>query len=181
MKLIKMPVNTYYFLLKSVPCTEPLLIPCHSVTNDDAAEQYMWARDYWTDRGWAELDFDGSLHLYPEFARYVYNISHMDAVLRWGKQHQTEYWIKGPVDVLYVKETAGEVELSLIANSALLRQLKNELSVKPSGVISAKHMKSGKTVGGEFLLEHTFSEDRITPEPLLTDCIILFYGGIENA
>ena len=176
MQLLEMPVNGYYFFLKSIPCEEPLLQPRHTVRGDNAAEEYGKARDMWLQQGWAELDFDGTLRVFQDFGRLQYDLTHMDAVLRWERPSATEYFIKGPVDLLHAVEAGGTVRLAREKNVFLLRYLRQGDDKKLEGTLAVKRMSDGKTKSGALSLtaEETEPDD-------LTEYLALFYGEGNDA
>lgn len=73
-------------------------------------EEFIKARGEWEKEGLAKLDFDGSLHPKPQFARMLYNLKHVQSALQYEGEEGKTLFLKGPVDVLVLersKETGG--------------------------------------------------------------------------
>jgi len=138
-----MPVNALLFLLKSVPCEDAILLPRHSVTEENAAGEYIQARELWTREGWAELDFDGSLQPGRPLARLLYNLKHRYAVFRWERDGVRECYVKGPVDLLRIREEDGRAKLDLTSNWFLLETLREELNQRPRGMLTVRRTADG--------------------------------------
>lgn len=124
---LRMPVNAYYFMLRSIPCEEPLLLPKHAVPREDAAQAYVKARQLWLDNSWAEMDLDGSIRLSLPLARLLYIISHREAVLLWEREDRREYFVKSPADVLQVVEEQGEITLIQRSSPYAAKRIRAEL------------------------------------------------------
>lgn len=175
---IEMPINIYYVLLRSVPCTEAFLTPHHTVTDADAAEQYALARDYWIANRWADLNFDGGLTMYPELARLLYNITHMESVWKWEKMDGTEWWVKGPVDFLRIREVNGRVLLNLEGSMSLVRYVRQNVIANPEGEVSALRTKDGRSLTRQL---STNEEDLEKLVSMLAECMQLVFEEVSYA
>lgn len=76
-------------------------------------DEFIRARKEWEERGLARLDFDGSLHPSPRFARMLYNLTHTDRALLYENGEEKTLFLKGPVDILMLKRREGEREWKL--------------------------------------------------------------------
>ncbi len=76
-------------------------------------DEFIRARKEWEERGLACLDFDGSLHPSPRFARMLYNLAHTDRALMYENGEEKTLFLKGPVDILMLKRKEGEAEWKL--------------------------------------------------------------------
>lgn len=143
---LEIPANAFLFLLKSVPCEEAILRPRHTVTEENAAQEYLRARDLWTEQGWVELDFDGSLRPGRPLARLLYTLVHRYAVLRWERDGMREFYVKGPVDLLHIVEEAGRMTMAQEPSRAALEHLREELSACSQGTLEVLRISDQKAL-----------------------------------
>ena len=172
---MEMPVNAYMFFLKSAACDEPILLPKHCITNENTAEQYLQAQNLWVREKWMELDLDCVMHPTHEVARILYNLTHMRAVLRWARLFYKEYFVRGPVDFLYVLEKDGRVQLKLVSNTNLLRRIQYERVACLEGALRTKRMSDGKERASALLGE---TEDALQEE-LIMHLQLLYEDAID--
>lgn len=172
---LNMPVSAYYFLLKSIPCDEPLLTPKYTAPQEDPARAYVEARQFWLDNGWVEMDLDGSIRPSPQMARLLYIISHREAVLCWEQEGKREYFVKGPVDMLQVVEKQGEVTLIQRNNSYLPKRMREEWNTSGIGgtleVLHTSGAKAGPLTGEDLTAQ------RETGIAALAKLLVAVYGG----
>lgn len=143
---IEMPVNAYYFLLKSVPCPEPLLIPHHTINQDEAAQAYVQAREYWMRSKWVDMDLDGSLLPYPVLDRLLYTLSKRQALLRWEREDYVEYSVRGPVDLLRVTEREDWAVLAQEPRRCLVERIFQALDAGCLGTMEVLRMSDQESV-----------------------------------
>lgn len=68
------------------------------------ADEYLDVRDAWEQNGIAALDFDGQLHPTKKLARMMHNAKHARSVMKFESNHQIQYYLLGPVDILYLEK-----------------------------------------------------------------------------
>lgn len=96
--------------VQTLQLPERLLLPDQAGT----AADFLQARQEWEEAGLAELDFDGTLHPQPRFARMLYNLTHIQSMLRLRREGETVLYVRGPVDLLRLcRKTEGEWKLAL--------------------------------------------------------------------
>lgn len=140
---LEMPVNAYYFLLKSVPCPEPLLIPRHTVVQEEAAQAYAQARELWISEGWTQLDLDGSLLPYPMLDRLLYTLSNRKALLRWERDGNIEHSVRGPVDLLRITQQGDQATLAQEPVCDLVERVFQALDAGRLGTLEALRLSDG--------------------------------------
>lgn len=69
-----------------------------------SAKAFLLARDEWEKLGLVELDFDGALHPQPQFARMLHNLMKWRSVLRVSDSKGETYFVRGPVDLLQIRQ-----------------------------------------------------------------------------
>lgn len=141
--------NGYFFLLQCIPCAEPLLVLPHTVTKENRAEQFLKAREDWTEQGLAELDFDGGLNPSMALARMLYVISHRGSIFRWEHDGEVECWVRGPADFLRIYKAQGQVMLEQRKYSDLLTYGRDVIVKNPGGSLASKNEDDDRTLSKE--------------------------------
>lgn len=85
-------------LLATMPIGGHSLLPQSVYTPRD----FLAARKELEKAGLVELDFDGSLHLRPLFARMLWNLQKYQSVMRIQAAEGTFFFIRGTVDLLQI-------------------------------------------------------------------------------
>ena len=132
---IQMSANAYFFFLKSIPCREALLQPLHKVDDENAAEEYIAARDVRCRERWAEMDFDG-LTLSSRTQQLIYPIFRRRGLLRWEHDDVLEWFVRGPVEHFRAVQKGDQVTLSLVSGGFAIERLREELAV-PRGTLTS--------------------------------------------
>lgn len=86
-------------LLATMPIGGHSLLPQAAYTPRD----FIAARKELEKAGLVELDFDGSLHLRPLFARMLWNLQKYQSVMRIQAAEGTFFFIRGTVDLLQIR------------------------------------------------------------------------------
>lgn len=133
---IQMSANAYFFFLKSIPCEETLLQPLHKVDDENAAEEYIAARDVWCRERWAEMDFDG-LTLSSQTQQLIYPIFRRRGLLRWEHDDVLEWFVRGPVEHFHAVQKGSQVMLSLVSGGFAMERLREELLQSPRGTLTS--------------------------------------------
>lgn len=109
--------------VRTLRLPERLLLPDSAGT----AADFLQARQEWEAAGLAELDFDGTLHPQPRFARMLYNLTHVRSMLRLRREGETVLYVRGPVDLLRLcRKTEAEWQLALRPLAEALGCLRQE-------------------------------------------------------
>ena len=148
------------------------LLPCEV---PPSAQDFLRARSEWEQAGLAELDFDGSLHPQPVFARMLYNLTHAGGAMRLcDADERTLLYIRGPVDLLRLQQTGGAWTLALRPSSEVYHWAKEYLLTATCGHLSTEGIRDGApcTLQAELSQELVSGDSRI---PLLNEHLLLFY------
>ena len=129
----------WYFLLKSIGCDEQLLSFPVTLDQNKILEEYVSIRDQWLKEELIDLDFDGTVHCLPTFAREIYNLTNIGSIFRWKKEN-TDIYIRGPVDVLLIQEQDDTITIQTIRNIEMVELFKDSLYTGPSGKIHTKRI-----------------------------------------
>lgn len=83
--------------------------------SDGGPGEFIKAREEWEKEGLAQLDFDGSLHPVPRFARMLYNLTHARSAMLYESGEEKVLFLKGTADVLMLvqRKRKGSWELAL--------------------------------------------------------------------
>lgn len=174
---IGMSANAYFFFLKSIPCKEALLQPRHRVNNENAAEEYIAARDIWCREHWVEMDFDG-LTLSERTQQLVYPVFRCRGLLRWEHEDVLEWFVRGPVEHFWAVQKGDWVTLSLVSGGFAMERLREELLQSPRGTLISLCAADQNTVTAVL---DGFSPDAEKFSDVMEQQMQLFYRGTENA
>ena len=149
------------------------------------ADEYLDVRDTWEQNGIAVLDFDGQLHPTRKLARMMHNVKHARSVMKFENSHQIQYYLLGPVDILYLEKTDDVWSMRLCDASEgrkfVTERLKNEnegllitMTLDDDGVPMKKIWKLGGSEEREAVLrehmnlfyEHKWLKQRMTSQEI---------------
>lgn len=174
---IQMSANEYFFFLESIPCKETLLQPRHKVNSENAAEEYVAARDTWCREHWVEMDFDG-LTLSEQTQQLVYPVSRSRALLRWEHDDVLEWFVRGPVEHFWAVQKGDRVNLSLVYGGFVMNRLQEELLQSPRGTLTSLCTADQQTMTTTL---DSFSSDDQGFSNAMEQQMQLYYRGIKNA
>ena len=141
----------WYFLLQSIGCDEQMLSFPIALDQNKILEEYVSIRDQWIKEELIDLDFDGTVHCLPAFAREIYNLTNTGTIFRWEKEN-TEIYVRGPVDVLLIQEQDETITIQTIRNIELVELFKDSLYTNPSGKIHTKRISDNLETGTDLTM-----------------------------
>lgn len=161
-------------MLDLLALPERLILPCAPGT----AADFLKARSEWEQAGFVEPDFDGSLRPKPRFARMLYNLTHVQSVLRLCCGQRTVLYVRGPVDLLRMStEDGGSWKLALCPLAQVRRRCGTQWLTAEAGELTTQRSGEPSPLHTDLAQTQPASEERLG---VLREHLFRFYPDAVN-
>lgn len=99
------------------------------------ADEYLDVRDHWEQNDMVVLDFDGLLHPTRKLARMMHNVKHARSAMKFEGSKRTQYYILGPVDILYLEKDEDFWSMTLCGAAECRRFVMESLKNEKEGLL----------------------------------------------
>jgi len=99
------------------------------------SDEYLDVRDRWEQNDMVVLDFDGLLHPTRKLARMMHNVKHARSVMKFEGSKRTQYYILGPVDILYLEKDGDFWFMTLCGAAGCRRFVEETLKQETEGLL----------------------------------------------
>ena len=135
------------------------------------SDEYLDVRDRWEQNDMVVLDFDGLLHPTRKLARMMHNVKNARSAMKFEGRKRTQYYILGPVDILYLEKDGDFWFMTLCDASGCKRFAAETLKKETEGrLITMTLDEAGNPIEKTWELEDC--EER---ESILREHMDLFY------
>lgn len=138
MEQIRMSQTAFQAALHLLNCAGKTLLPQERYVADRGADAFLVGRDELCRRGWVELDFDGSLLPAQPFIRMVYGLSHIVGAVRLEQKGCTQWYLRTPVELLFLERRADDVLLERRRGSTVMRWMRDEVLLVQDGCLTTQ-------------------------------------------
>lgn len=99
------------------------------------SDEYLDVRDRWESNDMVVLDFDGLLHPTRKLARMMYNVKKARSAMKFENEKRTQYYILGPVDILYLEKDGDFWSMTLVSAAGCRRFVMESLKQETDGLL----------------------------------------------
>ena len=124
---ITMSEKAFGALMELYGCSGTHQLPKNPDKGNEAMKKFLAGREELCEKGWAELDFDGSLHPTAWFARMTYTLPRCTASMCFQVDDIREWYLRGPIELLHIEQSAEGYILSRCGTDELVAWVKRTL------------------------------------------------------
>jgi len=133
---------------------------------NDEMQKFLLGRDELCQKGFAELDFDGSINPARDFMRTIYALPRATSYMRF----EDEWFLRGPIELLHIYKEDGSYVLAQCSTDELVEWIKNNLYKRTSG--SLVTVAKGKRREADLLCTEPGQDERAN---ILAEHLCMFY------